>query len=353
MGLPHKQDLVTYIHSLNNFTLSGIQQTFFRPLSSCPPLPCSTSQRSYLATMQLTTLLATASAMVATVSAEYGSENSRTAALENEKCDLSQAHARITNRCDYDVYLWSVLKSVGCPTDTALKLKTGESYAENFVKPSESTVPDDTGVSIKISKTDECKGNDITQFEYFLKEGGDFAGNYFDVSYVDCGSMKCLAREDGYYLVAGNQTGEFKATAQNTKWPILSCSDATECDTMSYVLPDDVQTKMCDLDSSVELYLCGSEAPSDGDSTPKPESSSEYSAPSYASSTELAEYSTAEPTSEPTSAAASSSSEEVAYSADIEVAAAPITPTPQKQYEYVNEKRHAHDHARRHAAFHA
>ncbi|RAR01865.1 hypothetical protein DDE82_006203 [Stemphylium lycopersici] len=305
--------------------------------------------------------------MAATVSAEYGSENGRTAAVENEKCDLSQAHARITNRCDYDVYLWSVLKSIGCPTDSAFKLKTGESYAENFVKPTESDAPDDTGVSIKISKTEECKGNDITQFEYFIKEEGDYAGNYFDVSYVDCGSMKCPAREDGYYLVAGNQTGKFKATAHNTKWPILSCSDATECDTMSYVLPDDVQTKMCDIESNVEFYLCGSEAPSDNDdSAPKPESSSEYSAPSYASSTNPAEYPTAVPTS-----ASSSGSEEVAYSADIEVAAAAVTPTPQKQdeygnekltktkvvyvtaYEYVNEKRHAHDHARRHAAFHA
>ncbi|KNG52224.1 antigenic thaumatin domain-containing protein [Stemphylium lycopersici] len=332
--------------------------------------------------MQLTTLFSMASAIAATASADYGAKNDRSAVKENEICDLSKPHARVINRCDYDVYLWSVYQGLGCPETGMVTLKTGEVYAENYVDSAntKTATSPGVGVSIKISKTQECKGNDITQLEYFInnstEDGGyrkrdenDYNFNYLDVSYVDCQGMDCPARKDGYYLVAGNQTGGAKASADNTWCPILSCTDADSCDKMSYVLPDDVQTKTCYTSSSIDFYMCGGEAP-DGeyDSAPKPDSSSEYSAPSYSSSTKLAEYPTAESTP---AASSSSSSEEVAYSADIEVSAAAITPTPQKQdgygndkltktkvvyvtaYEYVNEKRHAHDHAHRHAAFHA
>jgi hypothetical protein len=299
--------------------------------------------------------------MVATTSA---TELVRSAVTLNKDCNMNEPYARIINRCDYDVHLWSVYRGDGCPEDGMVTLKTGETYSENYPP----ATSDKTGVSIKISKTQQCKGVDITQLEYYLETSGEakYHNNYLDVSYVDCLGEECPTRQEGYYLVAGNQTGTAVAAASNTWCPILSCHDPVSCSKISYVLPDDVQTKTCDLQSSMDFYMCGGEAPSGdyGSSPSEPESSAEPSS----SSTKQAEYSAAKPTS---TSASSASDEEDSYTADIEIAAAAVTPAPQKQdenpyqgltktkvvyvtaYEYVNAKRHVHDHARRHQPFHA
>ncbi|CAO2652774.1 Nn.00g021850.m01.CDS01 [Neocucurbitaria sp. VM-36] len=288
--------------------------------------------------MKLITLISAASAMVATASA-------RSAVDLNKECDHSQPYARIINRCDYPVYLWSVFKGDGCPADEMVTLEKGDTYSENWQDPSNGV-----GVSIKMSKTEKCKSNDIVQFEYFLeKSNSDYAYNYLDVSYVDCLDGDCPTKNEGYYLVAGNQTGAATASAGNTWCPILSCHDAVSCAKISYILPDDVQTKTCDLSSSMDFYMCGGDAPSE-----------DYnSAP--ASSSEQATSSTPSPTSVQDS-----------YTENLKVNAAAVTNAPdvkevEKQqktktqfevvyatvYEYVNAKRHAHGHARRHQPFHA
>lgn len=277
--------------------------------------------------MQLTTFLSTASAIVATASA------TRDAVTLMKECDLEKPFARIINRCDYDVYLWSVFKGDGCPTDQMVTLKKGDVYAENY----ESSNGTNVGVSIKLSKSMQCKGSDITQLEYYIDESSNYKGNYLDVSYVDCGGMDCPARKDGYYLVAGNQIGKAKAAADNTWCPILSCTDAASCDTMSYVLPDDKQTKTCLTDASMDFYMCGGEAPTeDYDSAPKHKPSP--------SSTKQAGYPTTTP-------------------AEVYAHAAAITPSPSSSAPslvktevvyvtaYVNAKRH--EHGRRHQVFHA
>lgn len=310
--------------------------------------------------MQLVTFISAASAMVAGVSALGAVEL-------NAKCNLNDAYARVINRCDYDVHLWSVFKGDGCPTTEMVTLKKGEVYNENLQDPKGGL----TGISIKISKEKECKGSSIVQLEYFmekLKPG--FNGNYLDVSYVDCEGMDCPTREEGYYLVAGNQTGAFAASASNTWCPVMSCNDPASCNKISYVLPDDVQTKTCDLNQNMDFYMCGGEAPTD-DYESTPESSS--AAPS-ASSTEKADSSTVTPTptATSTSTTVASSSDEETYTEDFKVAAAAVTTAPDAKaadntnsgltktkvvyvtaYEYVNAKRHAHDHARRHQPFHA
>ncbi|EUC36150.1 hypothetical protein COCVIDRAFT_28922 [Bipolaris victoriae FI3] len=278
--------------------------------------------------MQLTTFLSTASAIIATASA-------RSAVSLNKECNLDQPYARIINRCDYDVYLWSVFKGDGCPDDEAVVLKTGETYAENYLKSASTGV----GVSIKISKSMQCKGTDITQLEYFIDESDSFGGNYLDVSYVDCGGMDCPARKDGYYLVAGDQVGKQKAGADNTWCPILACDDAATCDTMSYVLPDDKQTKTCTTNGNTDFYLCGSQAPGkDSDSKPKPQPSSSKQPESSAtpSSTSSAESSTVTPSPTPTP---SPSGPGLVKTEIVYVTA------------YVNAKRH--EHGRRHQVFHA
>lgn len=302
--------------------------------------------------MQLITVLSVATSMVATASA-------RSAVALNKEVDTSKPLARVHNRCDYDVHLWSVYKGDGCPSNEMVTLKKGEVYQENYQDPKGG----DVGVSIKISKTEECKGNDITQLEYFIqKHSPGFNFNYLDVSYVDCPDDEgdCPTRKEGYYLCVGNQTGPVKASAANTWCPILSCHDAASCNKMSYVLPHDVQTKTCEPDQNMDFYMCGGEAPGD-------EEESEPSSSAAPSTTQKASSTTAQATS---SAVASS---EDSYETEYKVAAAAVTPSPapviepeqayeQKiktevvyvtAYETVNAKRHAHGHARRHQPFHA
>lgn len=299
--------------------------------------------------MQLVTFLSAAAATVALVSAE------RSAVTLNKGCDKSQPHARIVNRCDYPVNLWSVLKGDGCPSSQMVTLKKGESYYENYAKATDTG--DGRGVSIKISKTDQCKGNDITQLEYFLDNRAqtpkDFQLNYLDVSYVDCQS-DCPTKQEGYYLQAGDSTiRATRKTTDNSWCPILACSDAASCAKMSYILPDDIQTKTCDFDSSMTFYMCGSNAPSEDDdkpATPAPASSKKVDTP----------------TPKPTPTAKAPSSPAAEYKVNV-AAVTPVAEVKDKApkvktkvvyvtaYEYVNAKRseHVHAHARRHQAFHA
>ena len=301
--------------------------------------------------MQFITVLSVAASMAATASA-------RSAVTLNEECDTSKPMARVHNRCNYDVYLWSVYKGDGCPSDEMVTLKQGETYQENYQEPTGGV-----GVSIKLSKTEECKGNDITQLEYFIQTNSPgFNYNYLDVSYVDCPSddADCPTRQEGYYLVSGSQTGAATASSANTWCPVMSCTDPTSCNKISYVLPDDVQTKTCEPDQNLDFYMCGGEAAGDESSSSAVKSSA---APS---STQKASSSKAAATSAATSADASSAA---SYETELKVAAAAVTPAAQAEqgngyktktevvyvtaYATINAKRHAHGHARRHQPFHA
>ncbi|OAL47771.1 hypothetical protein IQ07DRAFT_601822 [Pyrenochaeta sp. DS3sAY3a] len=283
--------------------------------------------------MQLITFLSAASAMVATASA-------RSAVELNKECKKSEPYARIVNRCDYPVYLWSVYKGDGCPTDQMVTLKKGETYNENYAEP----LGGDVGVSIKISKTKTCKPNDIVQLEYYLERNkGAFNFNYLDVSYVDCLGNDCPTKKEGYYLQSGNQTGKVTASAANTWCPILACNDPVSCAKMSYILPDDVQTKTCDLDQNMDFYMCGGEAPTeDYDSAPasadKPAATSTQDSYSENFKVDAAAITNAPEIKEPEKGHKTKTHVEVVY----------VT-----AYEYVNAKRHAHGHARRHQPFHA
>jgi hypothetical protein len=139
----------------------------------------------------------------------------------------------------------------------------------------------------------------------------------------------------------------------------MSCTDPTSCNKISYVLPDDVQTKTCEPDQNMDFYMCGGEAPGEESSSP----SSAVKSSAAPSSTEKASSSKVQATS----AAASSTAD--SYETEFKVAAAAVTSAPQAEqvnnqktktevvyvtaYETVNAKRHAHGHARRHQPFHA
>lgn len=282
--------------------------------------------------MQLITFISAASAIVASASA-------RSAVDLNKQCNKAKPYARVINRCDYPVYLWSVFRGDGCPANQMVTLKKGETYSENYQDPE-----NNVGISIKISKTESCKANDIVQLEYYLerkKEGFNF--NYLDVSYVDCLDNDCPTKHEGYYLQSGTQTGKFTSSAANTWCPILACHDPVSCAKISYILPDDVQTKTCDLDQNMDFYMCGGEAPTeDYDSLPasseKPAATSTQDSYSENFKVDAAAVTNAPEIKEPEKGHKTKTHVEVVY----------VT-----AYEYVNAKRHVHGHARRHQPFNA
>ncbi|KAF2275667.1 uncharacterized protein EI97DRAFT_443095 [Westerdykella ornata] len=280
--------------------------------------------------MRFSTIASAAALAPAVVSATYNADL-------KDKLGVARVH----NKCPYDVYLWSVRKGdMGCPSGAAKVLKTGESYEEQY-----RDHKDGEGVSIKISKSDSCKGDniDITQLEYFINHANaDFFYNFLDVSFVDCLGGNCPGR-DKFYLKSGNNGDPRLATAGADKaiCPVLSCSSKEECATMAYINPDDVQTKSCEPAADMDFYLCVS-SPDEGVSNDAPKPSDEEKP-------------------------APSSVQEAASKIDVKIAAAAITPAPaggaQKQpkiktevvyvteYKYVNAKRHGHGHV--HKRFHA
>lgn len=277
--------------------------------------------------------LASAAALVASVSAFASNPN---VFNYNSSCDVSQPKVRVHNRCDKPVYLWSVLKGQGCPNNQAVLLEPGNFYQENFRDP-----VDGAGISIKIANEPQCKDIDITQLEYFINNDAQYGGNYLDVSFVDCQGGSCPGR-DGYYLKSGNVDGMYTANAVNEICPILSCSNAAECAQCSYILPDDRQTKTCNVKADLDFYMCGGEAPGSEPEQQQPSSSSPKPASTEASSS-AAQY------------------EQVAAAA---ITPAPVAEKPKEpkiktevvfvtEVAYVNAKRHAHAHGHRHQQFRA
>lgn len=296
--------------------------------------------------MQLLTF-ASAAAMVATVSAYGEGPKQKMNALQlQDSFNPNQPYARIVNRCDYDVYLWSIIDAIGC--NGMVTLKKGEAYHENYQMPI-----DGKGTSIKISKKPVCKGLDITQLEYYIeKNKPGFNGNYLDVSYVDCLGDDCPTMKEGYYLRAGDQlTKATTASANNKICPVLSCTDEASCKKISYVLPDDIQTRSCDTDQSMVFYMCGGDPPSSNDSAPASSSSAPSSKAAYsAPKPSIASPVVPKPSPIKSDAAYITSAPEVKEAKVPKVKTNVVYVT---KYEYVNAKRHAHGHARRHQNFHA
>lgn len=257
--------------------------------------------------------------------------------------------ARIHNMCDYPVYIWSVKKDQGCTEGNMKKLKTGETYSEMYRDDFS-----DIGVSIKISKTNQCKGNtatgeniDITQLEYHINHASqDYLYNFLDVSFVDCLGEQCPSR-DKFCLKSGNNGDERLATAgaDGAVCPILKCNSVEECSALAYVNWDDVRTKSCEPAADMDFYLCTNECDGEVKEPKEDESDDEEEEETVASSTAK------EVKSEPTPVSLKAAKVD-------NVAAAAVTPAPKEEapkqhkvktevvyvtkYEYVNAKRHGH-----------
>ncbi|CAI6337535.1 unnamed protein product [Periconia digitata] len=201
----------------------------------------------------------------------------------SEKEMATWGHAKVVNRCPYDVYLWSIDKELGCNPEDGKKLSKGQSYSERF-RPGKNA----GGISIKISKFNQCGGKDQTQLEYRIDPSEEYGGNYLDMSFVDCLGGNCPGWKDGFYMASG-KTGAPNtikaATVNNEHCPEFMVNNPIEAAKVSYVLPDDRQTKFCPKESNLDLYLCGSEKPgASDDSAPSavPSSSTKAPAPSQA-----------------------------------------------------------------------
>ncbi|KAF2746357.1 hypothetical protein M011DRAFT_478337 [Sporormia fimetaria CBS 119925] len=249
--------------------------------------------------------------------------------------------ARVHNRCPYPVYLWSVHKGDGCDQAEMTTLKTGESYEETYRDDR-----DAIGVSIKISKDKRCKGDttndprgdyqDITQLEYHINHAHkDFHFNFLDVSFVDCLNESCPGR-DKFFLKSGNNGDPRLATAGIDKavCPQLRCSSKEECATMAYILPDDVQTKSCEPAADMDFYMCVDNA-EDQAPEEQPEAPEEEESAPTPIVAEIKAASAPEITAAPV--------EQPKHNPKIKTEVVYVT-----KYEYVNAKRHAHNHARAH-----
>ncbi|KAF2113398.1 hypothetical protein BDV96DRAFT_648362 [Lophiotrema nucula] len=290
--------------------------------------------------------LAAAAALVATAAAATDFANDPNQYNGNATCDESSSkRVRVFNRCSYPVYLWSVLKGQGCPASDAAVIEPGSYYAENYRNPYQGA-----GVSLKLSKDDQCKGVDIAQLEYYIDSSATYGANYLDMSYVDCGGQDCPTAQEGYYLKSGNVDGEWAANDVNEICPVLSCSGWETCAKCSYVLPDDRQTKSCNVDAPLDLYMCGSEAPGEESSQPSaaPSSSKVKSSSAPKSTSTSKSTSSTEP---------SSSSEAYVQAAAVTTPAPKAAPVNTKvevvyeyvtKVEYVNAKRHLHGHRHQH-----
>jgi hypothetical protein len=377
---------------LNNFTLSGVQLPLFRStyLKSLAVLPNYYIRFLKTATMQFITAISAAAVMAATVSA-------RSAVTLGKSCDLSKPHTKVINRCPYKVNLWSVWKNegsnTGCPVDDMITLQPGDTYSENYQESRGSPA----GVSIKLSRTEDCPEQGHTQLEYFINTISPAYDNYLDVSYVNCQSANasCPTRQEGFFLAAGSAQDK----NDPTRCPHMSCWDDCSCEDIAYVRPNDKQTKTCGSSQNMEFYMCGPESPHNDVfndlSNPnsvlesrktackaKKDKASSSSVAATATATTLQQQTSAapKPTETQTKESYGAGAKIAANKADIggnvaalkadldgDVAAAAVTTAPKAElaevklktktevvyvtaYQTVNVKRHAHGHARRHAA---
>lgn len=159
------------------------------------------------------------------------------------------ASAIVHNKCNFDVYLWSVDADTNPQKPTILA--SGGSYSEKYRTPSQG------GVSIKLSNSTSI-GGPITQFEYTL------AGNiWYDLSNVNCRTPSCPFENYGMYMESGDGC------------PKVSCAAGDGLCSGVYNKPDDDQASLCcKAEADIVAYLC----------VDTPSGSAPSAAPSVASS---------------------------------------------------------------------
>jgi len=147
----------------------------------------------------------------------------------------------LTNRCDYDVYVWSVGAN---HNDGPMKVSARDQREEPFYN---------TGTALKISDSTELLNGQHTQFEYSLA-GGQL---WYDISFVNCaqgeGASSCPGHADG-----------LKMWGSDSKCGQADCAPGSYCPSQSYYvdqpliklgIDEPVFSCPLSLGSNVDLYM--------------------------------------------------------------------------------------------------
>lgn len=88
-------------------------------------------------------------------------------------------NAILSNRCSYDVWIWSVDQASG--SSAAIRVPARTQYTEPI-----RSACNGCGTSLKVSKTNQLVGGAQTQFEYTITNNQ----LWYDISFVDCANGK-------------------------------------------------------------------------------------------------------------------------------------------------------------------
>lgn len=161
-------------------------------------------------------------------------------------------NAVVSNRCNYDIWLWSVDQGYSSgPIHVPARTKYSEPIR---------SACNGCGSSLKISKTDQLVGGQQTQFEYSIADGNI----WYDISFVDCANGEdasaCPGHDEGLAMDSPNS-----ACGQ------ANCAAGSYCPTQVYYV--DLPMQKLGLEDPVfgcpgqgtdmDLYMkvCSDEAP--------------------------------------------------------------------------------------------
>ena len=161
-------------------------------------------------------------------------------------------NAIVSNRCPYDIWLWSVDQGYSSPP---IHIPSGTKYSEPF-----RSACNGCGSSLKISRTDQLIGGQHTQFEYSIANGDI----WYDISFVNC------AKGEN----ASNCPGHDKGLAMDSPEKACgkaNCAGGSYCPTQSYYVDfpkpklglDDPVFSCPGKGADMDLYMkvCSEEAP--------------------------------------------------------------------------------------------
>jgi hypothetical protein len=145
--------------------------------------------------------------------------------------------AYIINKCPFDTYMWTV--DAERNPQAPITIKSGETWSEGYHTPSAG------GVSLKISRTTECKH--ITQLEYTVQPYNGDKFVWYDGSNVDCTGTDCPFQAYGLELT----------TSKGTACPQRVCTAGDlVCSGFYTVWNDDINSLSCDDTADTLLTLC-------------------------------------------------------------------------------------------------
>lgn len=174
------------------------------------------------------------------------------AAATQASLAIALGNAIVSNRCPYDIWLWSVDEGY---SSGPIHLPARTKYSEPF-----RSACDGCGSSLKISRTNQLIAGQHTQFEYSIADDNI----WYDISFVDCAKGSSASDCPGHDMGLAMDSPE-EACGK------AICAAGSYCPTQSYYV--DIPKLKLGLDDPVfgcpgrgtgmDLYMkvCSDEAP--------------------------------------------------------------------------------------------